>query len=108
MLRNLHICVTILAFHRVTLQLISNINQVIVFRTQFDDPVSFKGCHYVFLCFLELVVSVKITYPFLRLRRLAAETDEALKEQDERLGKILGKLQVSLVSNCHCLTFLLV
>jgi len=28
-------------------------------------------------------------------RRLAAETDEALKEQDERLGKILGKLQVA-------------
>lgn len=28
-------------------------------------------------------------------RRLEAETDEALKEQDEKLGKILGKLQVS-------------
>ncbi|XP_068710137.1 golgin subfamily A member 6-like protein 26 [Montipora foliosa] len=28
-------------------------------------------------------------------RRLEAETDEALKEQDERLGKILGKLQVA-------------
>lgn len=28
-------------------------------------------------------------------RRLAAETEEALKEQDERLGKILGKLQVN-------------
>jgi len=31
---------------------------------------------------------------------LAAETDEALKEQDERLGKILGKLQVSLDVAC--------
>ena len=30
-------------------------------------------------------------------RRLEAETDEALKEQDEKLGKILGKLQVSWV-----------
>lgn len=28
-------------------------------------------------------------------RRLETETDEALKEQDERLGKILGKLQVA-------------
>ncbi|CAH3143176.1 unnamed protein product [Porites lobata] len=28
-------------------------------------------------------------------RRLEAETDEALKEQDEKLGKILGKLQVA-------------
>lgn len=28
-------------------------------------------------------------------RRLAAETEEALREQDERLGKILGKLQVA-------------
>ncbi|XP_048585230.1 trichohyalin-like [Nematostella vectensis] len=27
-------------------------------------------------------------------RRLAAETEEALKEQDDRLGKILGKLQL--------------
>lgn len=29
------------------------------------------------------------------LRRLALETDEALKEQDKKLGEILGKLQVS-------------
>lgn len=28
-------------------------------------------------------------------RRLVAETEEALKEQDERLGKVLGRLQVS-------------
>jgi regulator of replication initiation timing len=28
-------------------------------------------------------------------RRLAAETEEALKDQDDRLGKILGKLQVT-------------
>ena len=34
--------------------------------------------------------------PFLcRLRRLALETDEALKEQDKKLGEILGKLQVN-------------
>lgn len=65
----------------------------------FDDPGSFKGfplC--ISQCFSVLVISVKITCPFLHLRRLAAETDEALKEQDERLGKILAKLQVSVVS----------
>ena len=65
----------------------------------FDDPGSFQGfplC--ISQCFSVLVISVKITCPFLHLRRLAAETDEALKEQDERLGKILAKLQVSLVS----------
>lgn len=38
----------------------------------------------------------KITFTRLVFfRRLEAETDEALKEQDEKLGKILGKLQVS-------------
>ncbi|KAK2572711.1 hypothetical protein P5673_001691 [Acropora cervicornis] len=32
-------------------------------------------------------------------RRLETETDEALKEQDERLGKILGKLQKKVVES---------
>lgn len=49
-----------------------------------------------------LVIFVEIIHPLLHLRRLAAETDEALKEQDERLGKILGKLQVSLACDSHC------
>ena len=42
-----------------------------------------------------IFVSIMIIVPFFHFRRLAAETDEALKEQEERLGKILGKLQVS-------------
>lgn len=50
-----------------------------------------------FAVLLVLVICVEIIRPLLHLRRLAAETDEALKEQDERLGKILGKLQVSLL-----------
>ena len=76
------------------------------FLRLFDDPGSFRGfplC--ISQCFLVLVIFVGITHPFLHLRRLAAETDEALKEQDERLGKILGKLQVSLTCNCHSVPF---
>ena len=70
--------------------------QCYMYTFLFDNTGSFKGfplC--ISQCFLVLVILVEITHPFSHLRRLAAETDEALKEQDERLGKILGKLQVS-------------
>ena len=45
-----------------------------------------------------MLFSVFFVFLLLR-RRLALETEEALKEQDERLGKILGKLQVMLLQN---------